>query len=257
MTKLHELLAVQGNLSGQATKKRTDLTATFEKKRHLFEETRKTFTPNEELEKPQIEEQKDIQSTVIREINWIKSDLAKAVDVAYQVDVANTEAKADVVTEDNEFLLKDIPATALLQLEKRVTEWKQLIQAIPTLDPAKGFELDTARGHGYYKARDVTKPRTKKVPEVITLAPATKEHPAQTQLISTDKPIGTIWEQEWSSLITPATKSDLLDRVEKLLRAVSKARSKANEHAIDVSGKKIGAALLDFVFKPLEAEPVS
>ena len=50
MTKLHELLAVQGNLSGQATKKRTDLTATFEKKRHLFEETRKTFTPNEELE---------------------------------------------------------------------------------------------------------------------------------------------------------------------------------------------------------------
>lgn len=257
MTKLHELLAVQGNLSGQATKKRTDLKTTFEKKRHLFEETRKTFTSNEELEKPQIEEQKDIQSTVIREIDWIKSDLAKAVDVAYQVDIANTEAKADVVTEDDELLLKDIPATALLQLEKRVAEWKDLIQSIPTLDPAKGFQLDTARGHGYYKARDVTKPRTKKVPDVITLAPATKEHPAQTQLISVDKPTGTILEQEWSSLITPATKSDLLDRVEKLLRAVSKARSKANEHAIDVSGKKIGAALLDFVFKPLEAETVS
>ena len=87
MTKLHELLAVHGNLTGQANKKRTDLKVTFEKKRHLFEETRKTFTPNDELEKPQVEEQKDIQSTVIREIDWIKPSLAKALDVAYQVDV--------------------------------------------------------------------------------------------------------------------------------------------------------------------------
>jgi len=252
MTKLHELLAVQGNLSGQATKKRTDLKATFEKKRHLFEETRKTFTPNDELEKPQVEEQKDIQSSVHGEIDWIKPALAKALDVAYQVDLANTEAKADVVTEDNEILLKAVPATTLLQLEKRVAEWKDLIQSIPTLDPAKGFKADAARGRGYYQARDVTKPRTKKEPQVITLAPATKEHPAQTQLISTDKPIGTILEQEWSSLITPATKADLLDRVETLLRAVTKARSKANDHSIDVSDKKIGADLLEFVFKPLD-----
>jgi hypothetical protein len=251
MAKLHELLAVQSNLSGQATKKRTDLKATFEKKRHLFEETRKTFTPNDELEKPQVEEQKDIQSTVIGEITWIRPALAKALDVAYQIDVANTEAKADVVTEDGDILLKEVPATTLLQLEKRVVEWKDLIQAIPTLDPAKGFQPDEARGKGYYKARDVTKPRTKKVPDVITLAPATKEHPAQTQLISVDKPVGTILEQEWSSLITPAIKADLLDRVETLLRAVAKARSKANDHAVDTHDKKIGVELLDFVFQPL------
>lgn len=253
MTKLHELLAVQGNLSGQATKKREELKTTFEKKRHLFEETRKTFTSNDELEKPQIEEQKDIQSTITGEIDWIKPSLAKALDVAYQVDVANTEAKADVVTEDDVILLKDVPATTLLQLEKRVAEWKNLIDSIPTLDPAKGFQVDEARGRGYYRARDVTKPRTKKVPEVITLAPATHEHPAQVQLIQLDKPIGTILEQEWSSLITPAKKAELLDRVETLMRAVSKARAKANEHSIDVANKKIGAELLDFVFQPLQS----
>ena len=251
MTKLHELLAVQGNLRGQAEKKRTDLKETFEKKRHLFEETRKTFTSNDELSQPQVEEQKDIQSTVISEIDWIKPSLAKALDVAYQVDVANTEAKADVVTEDGDILLKDVPTTTLLQLEKRVAEWKDLIDTIPTLDPAKGFQPDEARGRGYYKARDVTKPRTKKAPEVITLAPPTNEHPAQVQLLQIDKPIGTILEQEWSSLITPAMKADLLDRVETLMRAVSKARAKANEHAIDVADKKIGAELLDFVFQPL------
>ena len=253
MAKLHELLAVHGNLTGQANKKRTDLKVTFEKKRHLFEETRKTFKPNEEQAVSQVEEQKDIQSTVIREIEWIKPSLAKALDLAYQVDVANTQAKADVVTEDGDILLKAVPATTLLQLEKRVAEWKDLIDSIPTLDPAKGFQKDEARGRGFYKARDVTKPRTKKVPEVITLAQATREHPAQTQLVQIDKPIGTILEQEWSSLITPGMKADLLDQVETLLRAVAKARAKANEHDIDVTDKKIGGELLDFVLRPLTA----
>jgi len=252
MAKVHELLAVQGNLTGQANKKRADLMETFEKKRHLFEETRKTFMPSgEEGGAATVEEQKDIQTTVANEIEWLVKSVAKAVDVAYQVDLANTEAKADVVTEDGVMLLKAVPATTLLQLEKRVAEWKDLIMTIPTLDPAKGFQPDAARGKGYYRARDVQKTRTKKVNDVITLAPPTDKHPAQVQLVQVDKPIGTILEQEWSSRITPATKADLLDRVETLYRAVTKARSKANEHAIETNDKKIGAELLDFVFQPL------
>ncbi len=252
MTKLHELLAVQGNLSGQANKKRADLMDTFEKKRHLFEETRKTFNPSgEDGGTATVEEQKDIQATVTAEIEWVVRSLAKAVDVAYQVDLANTEAKADVVTEDNETLLKAVPATTLLQLEKRVAEWKDMIATIPTLDPAKGFQPDAARGKGYYRARDVQKTRTKKVKEVLKLAPPTDKHPEQVQVIDVDKPIGTVLEQEWSSRITPAMKANLLDRVETLYRAVTKARSKANEHAIETNDKKIGAELLEFVFKPL------
>ncbi len=252
MPKLHELLAVHGSLSGQASKVRSELATTFDKKRHLFEERKKSFTPNEEVGGAiAIEEQQDIQSTVAGEIEWVSKHLAKAVDVAYQVDLANTNAKADVLTEDGTILAKDIPATTLLQLEKRVAEWKELIAAIPTLDPAKSFKPDESRGKGYWKARDVTKMRTKKDKKALVLYPATDKHPAQCQVLDVDTVVGTILEQEWSALITPATKADLLDRVEILYRAVTKARSKANETSIEIADKKIGAGLLEFVFKPL------
>ena len=251
MPKLHELLAVQGSLTGQASKVRGDLAATFEKKRHLFESKKKCFTPLEEGAATTVEEQSDIQSTVRQEIDWVTQKFAKAIDVAYQVDLGNTIAKADIVTEDGTILKKDVPATTLLQLEKRIAEWKELVAVIPTLDPARGFQLDTDHGFGHYRARDVTKPRTRKEKAVICLAKATDKHAEQAQLIDVDKVIGTIMEQEWSGLITPGLKADLFDRVETLLRAVTKARSKANDQAVETENNKLGADLLDFVFAPL------
>ena len=251
-TKLHELLAVQGNTSGQASKTRGELKNTFEKKRHLFEGRRKSFTPfGEDDGLTAIEEVQEIQSTVASEIQWVSGYLAKAVDVAYQVDLANTGARADVLLENGSILVKNIPATTLLQLEKRIVEWKELIEAIPTLDPAKGFVADPEHGVGHYKAREVKKMRTKKIKDVLTLAPATDKHPAQAVMIDVDKDTGTILEQEWSAMLTPAKKAELLDRVEGIFRAVSSARSKANEHAIEVKDNKIGVELLKYVFEPL------
>jgi hypothetical protein len=251
MTKLHELLAVQGSLSGQASKVRGDLAVTFDKKKHLFEGRKKTFQPLAEDAQPTVEDQQDIQSTVAGEIKWISTHLAKALDVAYHVDLANTAAKADIVAEDGTVLVKDIPATTLLQLEKRVTEWKDLIAAIQTLDPAKSFVPDKAHGEGHFKARDVVKQRKVKTKKLYIKYEATDKHPAQTELVDEDVPTGTILEQEWSALITPAKKADLLDRVETLHRAVAKARSKANDHAIETKDHKIGVTLLEFVFQPL------
>ncbi len=251
MSKLHELLAVESNLSAQANKTRGELIETFHKKRHLFEEKLVTFTPNTEGAQPVKEAQSDIQSTVGKEIAWVSGVIAKALDVSHQVDIANTQAKADVVTEDGDTVLKDVPATSLLQLEKRVKEVQDLVAAIPTLDPAKGFRPDEQREKGIYQARPVTKTRTKKVPQVLELAPATKEHARQTQVYHDDIPVGTLQEQEWSAMLTPATKSDLLDRCDILLRAVRKARAKANEVEVEVAGNKIGKKLLDYIFQPL------
>lgn len=184
-TKLHELLAVQGNLEGQASKTRADLTATFEKKPHLFRETRKTYTSKEEDAKPTTEEQQDIQTTVKDELAWVGHMLAKVMDVGHHIDLANTQAKADVTVEDETSpLLTGVPATSLLQLEKRLKEVHDLVVAIPTLDPAKGFSADTDRAKGIYKAREVRKARTKKVQKALVKYPATPEHPAQTEMIT-------------------------------------------------------------------------
>lgn len=249
--KLHELLAVENSLETQATKTRTDLAATFEKKRHLFEEKRVTFTPSDEKAgSPVTESQSDLQSTVTKELNWAQGFIEKALDASFQVAEANTKARADVELEDGTKLLADVPATALLELEKRVTEIKELLSAIPTLDPAKGFSADSSRGEGVFMARDVMKTRTRKAKKVYTKYEPRVELPnlpAQTELVDEDVPVGTIRELEWSGLITPAQKADLINRAEIIFRAVRRARSRANDTTVDTS-KKIGGALLKFIF---------
>jgi hypothetical protein len=251
MSKLHELLAVDQNLKGQAQKTRVELQATIEKKQHLFEEKTVTFFSNQEGVPAQTREQKDIQTTIRREVAWLLPIISKSIDAAYAIDMANTQAKADIVLDDGTTLAKDVPATALLQLEKRIREMLEFAKAIKTLDPAKGFAPDPARDKGIYAAREVTKVSTEKVQEALVLYPATDKHPAQVQLITKDVQKGTIKEQEWSALITPATKSEVLERGEDVLRAVVKARSRANESEIDVKTYKIGKTLLDHIFQPI------
>src|SRR5262245_34056114 len=194
--KLFELLVVEGQLKTQATTTRTDLKATFERKRHLFEEKRKTFTPIDAGSEPVVEEQSDIQSTVPKELRWIAGLWSKALDASYQVTEGNALARADVVLDDGRVLLQAAPATALLELEKRAGEIRDLILAVPTLDPAKGFRPDPDRGKDIARARDVTKTRTKKVEEHLVVVPPTEQHPAQVAKVSRDLVTGTIQEQE-------------------------------------------------------------
>lgn len=247
--KLHELLAVETNFENQANKTRTELVNTFEKKRHLFEEKRVIFTPLGEGQSL-TETQSDIQSTVSKELDWVQSFMNKALDASYQVAEANTIARADVVLEDdkNTVLLQNVPATSLLELEKRMAELTNLVTSIPTLDPAKGFTPDSQRGEGYFQARPIRKTRSKKDKVVLIKYPATPEHPAQTELIDKDVTVGTIEEQEWSGLMTPAQKSELINRVEVVSRAIRAARSRANEAEVNPNAK-IGSKILGYIFK--------
>lgn len=247
--KLHELLAVDGNLKQQAEKTRADLMGTFEKKTHLFTEKTVSYKPFEETSPTVVESQLDIQTTVPKELKWIAPFLIKSLDVSYLVAEANTVARADVVLDDGTVMLSQVPATSLLELEKRCKELHDFVAAIPTLDPAKGFRADAEKGAGIFKAREDRKTRTKKTNKILTLAPPTDKHPAQVQVVVEDVPVGDITTLEWSGLITTATKGDMLERVESLTRAVKKARSRAND--IEVAkddSRKIGAQVINYVF---------
>lgn len=251
MAKLHELLAVDASLKGQAQKMRLELQNTLEKKRHLFAQKLITYTPLDANASPEIREQSDIQTTVKAEVKWLSDILVKAIDSSFAIDIANTEAYADIILESGHVIAKQVPATALLQIEKRLKEVSEFIHTIPTIDPAKGFTLAPEQGDGIYKAREVNKDSTKKIEEFIVVVQATKEHPAQASKVTKDVVVGKILEQEWSSLITPALKAELLSRSEELYRAVTKARSRANETAVDTDLEKIGEDLLGFIFQPL------
>lgn len=247
--KLHELLAVESSLKGQATKTRTDLSSTFDKKKHLFTGVRKTFTPLVEGEERQVEEESAIQSTVLKELRWITEFIGKAIDSGYQINEANTIARADVVLEDGTVFLTAVPATALLELEKRMAEVHEFILTIPTLDPAKGFviDMDSSADGDIFKAREITRVNTKKIQKPLVLHPGSDKHPAQVQLISEDVPVGKTLHQEWSGMITPARKGEMLARCEELARAVKRARSKANDTEI-VNKTQIGDKILGRIF---------
>lgn len=247
MPKLHELLAVDNSLKTQSTTTRNELRNTFEKKTHLFSRKQVVITPIEEGKKQTTEVQSSIQTSVAKELKWIGNFIAKELDSEYLIGMANKTAQADVILENGDIILKDIPSTVLLSLEKQLTEVRELAKAIPTLDPAKGFVQDPNEEPGISKARDVVKTRTAKGKKVITLAPAVEKHPAQVQLIDIDEPVATLEEQEWSSLITPAEKAEILDRAEDLIRAVKKARSRANDMDANTT-LKIGGKLTKFIF---------
>lgn len=249
MRKLHELLGSQSQIVTQATKVRNDLQTTFEKRSHLFGEKISRFQPNEEGAQAVIESQSSLQSSIAKELRWLRDLASKALDSEASIDVGNTKANADVRLDDGTVLLTSVPATQLLQLDKRLGEIQQFVSTIPTLDPAKGFTLDVQRGEGVYVAREVQKRRTRKDQVPLVLLAPTQHHPGSAVQITKDVEIGTIVEQEWSSLITPATKALMLERVEELRRAVKQARARAND--IEVADVQIGAKLLDYVFQPV------
>jgi hypothetical protein len=246
--KLHEVLGSQGQTFKQAEKVRTDLLNTFEKKRHLFGETLVRYTANAEGSEPVTESQSTLQSIVAQELEWITPILAKAMDSEATIDEGNTVARADVLLDNGATLLTQVPATQLLQLDKRLGELLQFVQGIPTLDPAKGFTLDKDRGKGIFQAREVRKTRTKKEQVALVAIQPTQYHPGQASIITKDVEVGTIVEQEWSALITPATKATMMERVEELRRAVKQARARAND--VEVKEIKIGRQVLDYVFGP-------
>lgn len=247
MAQLHELLAIDSNLKNQSDKARTELRKTFTDKHHLFTERKVVTIPLQEGQPATTEVQSDIQTNVTSELKWLSGILSKSIDVSYQIAQTNRNAVADIVLDNGDILAKDVPATALLELEKRVKEMMDLIQSIPTLDPAKGFAPDADRGAGFFKAREVEKVRTQKVQKALVLYPATPEHPAQTQLVSVDEPVAKIKEQEWSSRVTVAAKAELFDRAESVLQAVKQARARANEIKVDTTAK-IGSVLTKAVF---------
>lgn len=248
-TKLHELIAVAQNLQTQAEKTRLDLKNTFEKKKHHFVESVTKFKPTGENVQERVESQQSLQTTVTKELQWISEKIAAALDVGYQIDLGNQTARADVTLANGDILLRGIPTSQLLQLEKRLNDIRDLVDSIPTLDPTQGFEPDKDKGDGIYRARTVEKERTEKQFDFKVMVPATDKHPAQVKELSTDKVVGHIVKDEWSGMVTVADKGAMMDRVEEVIRAVKKARSRANEIEIDVRNNVIGAKILNYVFK--------
>jgi hypothetical protein len=241
-SKLCQIIAVEKSVKNKA---HAGITEAYQKmqKGALTQGISRTYRPSDEMGENLPAESTKVQlnaSDLLKDVSKVMTDL---FDVTATKDVANCDAKADVVVGDI-VLAKDMPVTYLLFLEKKLVDIHTFVSKLPTLDPSEEWSLDPNVGCFVSKVAETVK--TKKVFVPLVLAPATDKHPAQVKEGFEDKPVGT-WRTVKFSGALPAQKvADMLDKVERLQRAVKFAREEANGRSIEQV--KVGEKILNFLF---------
>ena len=246
MAKLHEVLAVDGDLEKTAAKMCAESVNTFTKKPEHFVGYHKVLVMfDEERANEEEEDSRDIVTTVAKRLDYNAKSMSKYLNNFATKEATNQVAKADLVV-DGTVLIADVPATVLLGLENKLKVWRQVYEAIPTYDPRHVWEEDAEAGKNIYKAKDpIIRNRTEKTHHSRIVAEATEHHPAQVDIWTQDSPIGKWTENRWTSMVSPKEKSDYLDRLDKLIRAAKKARQRANN--TEAQKLNIGDTVFKFI----------
>lgn len=246
MAKLHELLAVESDLEGTYNRilKETEVNFTKHPDRYFGEHIRVEFF--DENAPKEADLHKEMDDTVKSKLKYSQKSIIRYLDAVLQKERTNQDARTDLVV-DGITIAKDVPATFLLGLESKLKRIRaSLFESIPTLQPGIKWEKDSEIGDDVYRmVNPIEKFRTKKVMKNHVISEATKEHPAQVNVYNEDEKVARIIGDKWCGMISSAEKSQLLSNIDKLIRAVKKARQKAN--TTEVVKMTIGKELFKFI----------
>ncbi len=241
MPKLNQILAIEKSIKsrvyGEITKlhhalQKSTLLSGFSKIYNKKDEDSDDFPP--EKQKVQL---------IAREIlQNLENLLGELLDVTLTKDHANCRSFADIKI-DGKVLIEKAPVTYLLFLEKQVNDLQTFVAKIPVLDPEEEWSYDETTN--LYKTAPSTTTKTKKVQKPIVLYAATKEHPAQTQLITEDVIVGHWTTVKHSGALPEPEKKKILERIQKLANAIKFAREEAN--SIEAESMKIGKTILGYI----------
>jgi hypothetical protein len=253
---LHEILAVEQDVKANAERARSQLVETFRTKQSHFTGMRRTFRPFSvdetagEAGGERLEAETQLVKTVPEQLDLTLREVGKALDLGMQVDEANTRAKADIEI-DGQVLLANVPATFLLQLERRLREVQAVIKEAPCFDPVRIWSVDPAADKKHVlRAEPVTTIRKQRTRKYNVMVEATKEHPAQVDIVEVDEAVGEIRSYDWTGMLSTGKKEALLEQVERLISAVKQARSRANTVEVDQS-RSIAKVLIDHLLAPV------
>lgn len=242
MSKLNQVLAVE-----KAVKVRT-YSATNEMHKALqtaalFQGFSKTYEPVNAEGLPRHPESQRVQKNAEEMFAEARKMLTELFDVTATKDWGNQQAKADLIV-DGKVILKDVPATYFLFLDKQLSDLRDMVTKATELDPAVDWQPDP--NSGLFKSNVVQTQTTAKVQRALLMAPATDKHPAQTQLITEDQVIGHWFTTKQSGAMPAPRKKALLVRIQKLLDAVKVALEEAN--STQVAHQKTGDAIFGYIF---------
>jgi hypothetical protein len=153
---------------------------------------------------------------------------------------------ADVVV-DGKALMRSVPVTYLLFLEKQLVDLHTFVKKLPTLDPSEDWHADSSSD--CWATSPSMSVKTKKVLRNHVKAEATDKHPCQVDVYSEDIIIGEYKTVKFSGALPQKDVNEFLSRVEKLQEAVKFAREEANN--TEVQDHKLGKEVFDYVFGKL------
>ena len=241
---MHEVLAVFPAVKGAATKIAAETAKVFQGKHEHFEALHRAYEPFKEGEEhAEPDEVAEMATTVGEKLSHLAEIFGPAIDAGFQIDTTNMVATGTI--EVDGLKLEGVPATFLMQLDKRLNELRGVYQAIPTLDPKFQWGDAADRGAGVFKANDEVRYRTEKQFVHKVVVEPTENHPAQIDKWAEDKRIGKYVTQRWSGRISVRQKYEVLKRIDTLQKAVKRALSEAN--SIEHSDGTIADKLFAFI----------
>lgn len=241
MPKLNQVLAIE-----KGVKDRTHalLTSAHHTKTPLLNgNTRNYERANDDGEQFPPEAQR-VQVRLQEVLTETQRGLQELFDVTAQRDYANCEAKADVVLDTGEVLLRGVPAVYLLWLEKRLVDLATFVDNLPTLSPEEEWTFDPTQN--CYRSAPLKTAKSKKISKAFVKYEATKEHPAQVDVVHEDVVQGYWTTTKFSGALPAQRVQEMRVRVTKLQAAVKFAREQANLQ--EAPKIKVGEPLLGYLF---------
>jgi hypothetical protein len=244
MGKLHELLAVIGDLNGKANKILEETKHIFSKGDDFVQGENRTYHVRVEGEEQLKPEGREMRTTVPDRMSYTLGAVIDLMNAQISREMSNTTAFADV-TVDGNIVAAHLSAQALLSMETSLKAFRDIVEKAPTLDASIRWEPETTMSHVFRSPPEV-KVRTKKIEDYKVIVPATKEHPAQVAKATEDRPVGEWTTVKFSGAISAVTKARWLSRLDAHLMAVKQARQRAN--MAEIVPSKVAQALFASIF---------
>src|SRR5579859_2200586 len=239
---LSQVIAIEKDTKDKASQQLTQAQGIFGQTGTLSGIAR-NYTPKHEDGEQLPPESTRVRHKVPQVLKDVQTNLITLFDTIATKDFTNCAAKADI-TVDGETILKGIPATYILFLEKQLAELHNFAKKIPTLDTSETWRYDESQD--CYASEPAETIRTKKVQRTHVAYEATDKHPAQIMAYQEDVPEGRWRTVKYSGAIPAKEANAIIGRIEKLQRSVKFAREEANRTT--AQQQEVGAKVLKYVF---------
>ena len=254
--KQHQLLAVEQDINSK-TNGIIKETLILLNRGAAFDEHHKSYTPFEEGDKDIPEKDEKLMVTTVDErIAYTSKSIVNQINILASKEKTNQIAKANIVIKDDEgkvveTIAEDVPVSALLQLEKKMQEYRKIYEAMPTFNTEKHWIKGTnTLGVECYIIKDNEKKirtRTETTTTMVDQNPikGSDKYPLIPEKVQITKPVGEYETVVKTGKISPKQKADTINRLDKVIKAIKFARTEAN--SVEVVEMNFGKTLVDYI----------